>query len=192
MSVGNSPLSTGYPWTITATAISSPGDCDYPVQTLWLNTTTNIFYFLLNTPNQAIWTTFPTYAGGTTFNKQEASLTQGNSQGGIGGGVGGANIPMSVNTTATFDMVGFLNSNSEGFNGGVFDGRYIYFVPQGPAGALGQISRYDTTRPFTTTSSYATFDTLGFVNSKSSGFQGGAFDGRYVYLIPYAAATRGW
>ena len=41
-----------------------------------------------------------------------------------------------------------VNSNSTGFTGGVFDGRYIYLVPYNNGSIFGQITRYDTTRPF--------------------------------------------
>ena len=73
---------------------------------------------------------------------------------------------MSFTTTssyATFDTAGFVNSNSKGFDGGTFDGRYVYLAPNNNGASFGQITRYDTTLSFTTTSSYATFDTTGFV-----------------------------
>ena len=94
---------------------------------------------------------------------------------------------MSFTTTssyATFDAKAFVNSQSTGFEGAIFDGRYVYLVPN----TNGQITRYDTTAPFTTSSSYATFDTKAFVSSNSTGFTGGVFDGRYVYYAPNATA----
>lgn len=76
-----------------------------------------------------------------------------------------------------------VNTNSKGFSGGVFDGRYIYLIPYNNGSPFGQITRYDTTLSFTTAASYSVFDTAT-VNTNSKGFMGGVFDGRYIYLIP--------
>lgn len=76
---------------------------------------------------------------------------------------------------------------SRRFLGGVFDGRYIYFVPDTNTfgSADGVVVRFDTTLPFNISSSYTTLNTAS-INGNSVGFQGGVYDGRYVYLIPYA------
>jgi hypothetical protein len=64
-----------------------------------------------------------------------------------------------------------------GYLGGVFDGRYLYLVPQNtPFIAL----RYDTTAPLASTTSWSKFTLPG-----AKGYGGGAFDGRYLYLVPH-------
>ena len=89
----------------------------------------------------------------------------------------------SISSYSIFDTT-TVNTNSKGFAGGVFDGRYIYFIPQSNPAVFGQITRYDTTMLFTLASSYSVFDTTT-INTNSKGFNGGIFDGRYLYLIPF-------
>jgi hypothetical protein len=72
---------------------------------------------------------------------------------------------------------------AKGFVGGVFDGRFVYFIPYDSASGL-YLTRYDTTLPFGEKTSWSTFDmtTLGGGVRR---FNGGAFDGKYVYFVPY-------
>ena len=84
---------------------------------------------------------------------------------------------------AVFSTKANVNSSSQGFQGGVFDGRYIYLVPDNNGAPFGQITRYDTTLFFTVSTSYSVFDTTA-VNGNSMGFRGAVFDGRYIYLVP--------
>ncbi|MBF8263361.1 MAG: hypothetical protein HW387_1026, partial [Parachlamydiales bacterium] len=120
---------------------------------------------------------------GTTINNQLTVLSQGYSQGGFGGGSVGTNKQMSANSTTCFNLLA-VNAALYGFQGGVFDGRYIYLVPNSNGSPFGQITRYDTTLPFYATGSYTAFNTAT-INASSKGFYGGVFDGRYVYLVPY-------
>ena len=97
---------------------------------------------------------------------------------------------------------------ARGFSGAVFDGRYVYYVPY-RSGAIysGTVTRYDTmaaapdggtvdagdagdagdaaapANAFENAASWSTFDTTT-VDSRASGYQGGVFDGRFVYFIP--------
>ena len=43
------------------------------------------------------------------------------------------------------------DSNSKGFHGGVFDGKYLYMVPYNNGSVFGRIRRLDTTQQFTNT-----------------------------------------
>ncbi|MBS0625616.1 MAG: hypothetical protein JSS32_06165 [Verrucomicrobia bacterium] len=123
---------------------------------------------------------------GTTLVNQLVTLAEGNSQSGLGSGVPGSQKTMSANTTLVYNTIG-INTGSLGFSGSVFDGRFLYFVPN----AMGQITRYDTTLPYSLSTSYTVFDTAANLNSNSLGFRGGIFDGRYVYLVPNSnSATR--
>jgi hypothetical protein len=77
------------------------------------------------------------------------------------------------------------NSNSVGFMGGVFDGRYIYLVPYRNSIGLsnGQVTRYDTSGLFTDPNSWSFYDTA-ILDASSLDFVGAVFDGRYVYFVP--------
>lgn len=77
-----------------------------------------------------------------------------------------------------------LSPGARGFAGGVFDGRYVYLVPGDNGSASGLAARYDTQAPFASAGSWTLFDTAT-VRAGAKGFFGGAFDGRYVYLLPY-------
>ncbi|HWZ88823.1 MAG TPA: hypothetical protein VNW92_08230 [Polyangiaceae bacterium] len=78
-----------------------------------------------------------------------------------------------------------LNATAGGFRGAAFDGRYVYFVPYNHAdGSLGgTVTRYDTQSCFTEATSWSTFD-VSSLDARATGFLGGEFDGRYLYLVP--------
>lgn len=66
--------------------------------------------------------------------------------------------------------------------GGVFDGRHLYFVPYGES----EIAvRYDTHCPFAERASWSTYCVTQTTGLPAIGWDGGAFDGRHVYFIPY-------
>lgn len=79
-----------------------------------------------------------------------------------------------------------VGDNPTGYNGGVFDGRYLYFVPMyNDTTWHSEVLRYDTTGSFIDTSAWATFDAgyAGVADSRG-GYDGAVFDGRYVYFAP--------
>ncbi len=76
-----------------------------------------------------------------------------------------------------------VNVGAKGFRGAVFDGKYVYFVPNDNGAVSGVVTRYDTSAPFGIGASWSTFDTAT-VDPGAKGFVGAAFDGRYVYLVP--------
>jgi hypothetical protein len=80
---------------------------------------------------------------------------------------------------ATFDLLA-INANSSGFLGGVYDGRYVYLVPNGAGAPLAVL---DTQGDFTG-SAWQLFDVQNVIPSATS-FLGGAFDGQHVYLAPF-------
>jgi hypothetical protein len=82
----------------------------------------------------------------------------------------------------TYDATA-INKKARGFFGAVFDGRYVYFVPD-EYGTSGLVTRYDTAREFSSPASWSVYDTAA-QNPKSTGFRSAVFDGRYLYLIPY-------
>ncbi|MFI5299820.1 MAG: hypothetical protein ACHREM_17165, partial [Polyangiales bacterium] len=88
---------------------------------------------------------------------------------------------------SAFD-VSTVTAGAAGFVGAVFDGRFLYLVPYGQDTALdGFVARYDTKGEFSASTSWATFDT-GTVDANAKGFYGATFDGKYLYLSPYADA----
>jgi hypothetical protein len=79
-----------------------------------------------------------------------------------------------------------VNQYAAGFTGGVFDGRYVTFVPARASVPSFKcvVARYDTQGSFTAASSWSAFDTAVLKLESEPRFTGGAFDGRYVYLVP--------
>ncbi len=93
---------------------------------------------------------------------------------------------------ATFD-VSTVKGGAKGFVGATFDGRFVYFAPNNTCGSAcydGVVARYDTQAAFGAGSSWATFDVAG-VNAGATGFAGAAFDGRFVYFVPYRGGSSG-
>ena len=80
-----------------------------------------------------------------------------------------------------------VGTDPDGYFGGAFDGRYIYFAPHNNGTARhGEVLRLDTTGDFTDTSAWATFDAGEHgVGTDPDGYYGAVFDGRYVYFVPY-------
>jgi hypothetical protein len=81
-------------------------------------------------------------------------------------------------------------AQSPGFGGGAFDGRYVYYVPGFYTSSMGStflsnVVRFDTTQSFTMAGSWSSFD-VSALGPSAKGFAGAAFDGRFVYFVPYA------
>ncbi len=110
-----------------------------------------------------------------------------------------ASVAVRYDTTAAFgDQSSWsafdtqpVAQQNPGFGGGAFDGRYVYYVPgfyvsaSGSATFLSNVVRFDTTASFTDSGSWSSFD-VGNLNPAAKGFAGAAFDGRFVYFVPYA------
>jgi hypothetical protein len=91
----------------------------------------------------------------------------------------------AVGSWETFNVASITAPGTE-FVGGVFDGRYLYLVPNSTDTATSsKVPRYDTTADIRSSGSWTVFD-VSQVNSGASGFLGGAYDGRYVYFVPWA------
>jgi hypothetical protein len=71
--------------------------------------------------------------------------------------------------------------------GSLFDGRFVYYVPNSPSGGNDNalLLRFDTTAPggFPTKGSWTLYD-LTTIDPNAFDFAGGVFDGRYIYLTP--------
>ena len=80
-----------------------------------------------------------------------------------------------------------------GFDGGFFDGRFVYFQPFFRHIGPGQRDnlfhshylRYDPNKPFVDAASWQAYDASNTDSLHSVGYNGGAFDGRYFYAAPW-------
>ena len=80
-----------------------------------------------------------------------------------------------------------------GFDGGFFDGRFVYFQPfifqSGPGKRDVTFHcnylRYDASQPFDEAGSWQACDASMTDGLPSVGYNGGAFDGRYLYAAPW-------
>ncbi len=87
------------------------------------------------------------------------------------------------------DHIDGLRTN--GFDGGFFDGRYIHFVPfvygtkESGYTFHTNLLRYDPTKPFAQRSSWEARDGMHTDGLRATGYNAGAFDGRFFYFAPW-------
>jgi hypothetical protein len=81
-------------------------------------------------------------------------------------------------TSTSWSSYAIPTPYAKGFQGAVFDGRWIYYIDSGV-----YLARFDTRGPFTAPTSWSAFQ-MSSVNPGPLGFATGIFDGRYVYLVP--------
>ncbi|UCD75154.1 MAG: hypothetical protein JSV91_15395 [Phycisphaerales bacterium] len=97
---------------------------------------------------------------------------------------------------ATFDPGAHgIGQNPDGYAGGVFDGRYVYFVPWATANTNyhGEVMRYDTAGEFTDVAAWTAYDPGSHgVGIAPDGYRGAVFDGRFVYFVPVYNNTFGF
>ena len=76
--------------------------------------------------------------------------------------------------------------DTTGYFGAVFDGRYVYCVPEqrGDFTTHGVVLRYDTHADFKDRASFAAYDAGMTDGLETRGYYGAVFDGRYVYFVP--------
>ncbi|MBT6148545.1 MAG: hypothetical protein HOH74_24130 [Gemmatimonadetes bacterium] len=77
-----------------------------------------------------------------------------------------------------------------GYDGAAFDGRWVTFIPfwDGVStvdGFHARILRYDTTQPFAERQAWQAADGSALAPPNPGGFNGGAFDGRFLYMAPW-------
>lgn len=98
----------------------------------------------------------------------------------------------SASSWSTFSLA-TLHPSATSFAGAVFDGHFIYFLPwKGATGGGALLTRYDPQGAFADPASWNTLD-LQTLNASAGGYHGGAFDGRYLYLVPgWLGPTPAW
>jgi hypothetical protein len=82
-----------------------------------------------------------------------------------------------------FDTRVHFGSKAAGFLGAVFDGRYLYFVPNGSGGS-GTVVRYDTTVAFQSVTSWSSVDLTTLSSVGAAAFAGGLYVAPYLYMLP--------
>ena len=84
-----------------------------------------------------------------------------------------------------FDAGATDGLDTRGFDGGFFDGRFIYYVPFVNERFHGNWLRFDPLLPFDEPTAWKAYDASNIDGLKSYGFNGGAFDGRFFYAAPW-------
>lgn len=95
---------------------------------------------------------------------------------------------------SAFDATGTSGLTCSGYDGAIFDGRYVYFIPfwegEDPGyGFHGNMLRYDTQGDFADSNSWQAVDAGKTSDLSTVGFNGGAFDGRFIYMAPWRCGT---
>ncbi|MDP2317464.1 MAG: hypothetical protein Q8P41_31560 [Pseudomonadota bacterium] len=88
---------------------------------------------------------------------------------------------------AVYDAGATSGLTAKRFWGAIFDGRYVYYVPGGVSGlasASGVVLRYDTTAGFTDPTAWVAYNAAATGGLNTTGYRGGTYDGRYLYLSP--------
>ncbi|MCK5334306.1 MAG: hypothetical protein KAJ24_07335, partial [Candidatus Aenigmarchaeota archaeon] len=91
--------------------------------------------------------------------------------------------------TVNYDVYNAQNEDGAngmvGFAGAVFDGRYVYFVPNYNGTTHGKVLRYDTAANFSDTASWDVYNAENEDGANGmKGFVGAVFDGRHIYFVP--------
>jgi hypothetical protein len=98
-----------------------------------------------------------------------------------------------ISSWSTFDLT-TVNTNARGYCGGAYDGnRYVYLSPSGNTITnvwQGNVVRFDTQGTFTDAAAWTVFDTQS-ASGTEVGYEGAAFDGRYLYLPPIGSGALG-
>ncbi|MFH1570126.1 MAG: LamG domain-containing protein [Gemmatimonadota bacterium] len=108
-------------------------------------------------------------------------------------------VVVRYDTGAPFDRAGSWRAydagttsglRCRGYDGAAFDGRYVYFIPfwEGEDASRGfhaRLLRYDRRRDFADPGAWLAADGSALAPPNPGGFNGGAFDGRYLYLAPW-------
>ena len=93
----------------------------------------------------------------------------------------------SAESWITYDAGADGVGSRYGYAGAIFDGRYVYFVPNATTDTShhGEVRRYDTTGDFNDPTAWDAFDAGDHgVGDDPIGYIGGVFDGRHVYFTP--------
>jgi hypothetical protein len=89
-------------------------------------------------------------------------------------------------TWEAYDAGSVDGLTTKGFFGNpIFDGQFMYFVPNNNGSVSGTILRYDTIKPFKSATSWQAYDAGSVDSLTTKGFRGAVFDGHFIYFVPY-------
>ena len=71
------------------------------------------------------------------------------------------------------------------FGNPIFDGQFMYFTPNNNGSVSGIVLRYDTTKPFKSSTSWEAYNAGSVDSLTTKGFRGAVFDGQFIYFVPY-------
>ena len=92
----------------------------------------------------------------------------------------------NAGTWEAYDISSIDGLTCKGYLGSpIFDGHYLYFPPYYNGAGSGIVLRYDTTKPFKSSASWAAYNAGAVDGLTSKGYWGGVFDGRYLYFVPH-------
>jgi hypothetical protein len=92
---------------------------------------------------------------------------------------------LSTSSSWVFFQVNQIASNLYGYNGMVYTGRYVVYVPDYSSGYSAAAVAFDTTGKFGEVSAWTPYTLTSTDGGASAvGYAGGQFDGRYVYMAP--------
>jgi len=91
---------------------------------------------------------------------------------------------------SAFDAAGTSGLKCRGYDGAAFDGRHVYFIPffeggEATRGFHAHLLRYDTRVDFADSGAWQAADGSALAPPNPGGFNGGAFDGRFLYMAPW-------
>jgi hypothetical protein len=90
------------------------------------------------------------------------------------------------NTWEAYDAGSVDGLTTKGFFGNpIFDGQFMYFVPNNNGSVSGIVLRYDTTKPFKSATSWQAYDAGSVDSLTTKGFRGAVFDGHFIYFVPF-------
>jgi hypothetical protein len=95
------------------------------------------------------------------------------------------------------DVGGTDGLATSGFDGGFFDGRYVYFIPfvsrmtDGSYAFHTHLLRFDPRRAFADRGAWRACDGSMTAGLRTTGYNAGAFDGRYFYFAPWQQGRDG-
>ena len=98
----------------------------------------------------------------------------------VDGGATDTTTFKDFSSATSWSMAAVGAGGSGSYSGTSFDGRYVYFAPDG---TNGKVLRFDTDQAFGNAAAWSVFD-LTTLDPRATGYRGAAFDGRYLYLVP--------
>lgn len=95
----------------------------------------------------------------------------------------------SATSWQAYDAGSVDGFTTKGFQGAVFDGQFLYFIPYNNGAYNGIVLRYDTTKPFKASGSWEAYDLGSLAGGAAKGYWGVVVVDNFIYFSPYKAAA---